>query len=227
MSTSLAESLKRETRLLHTQVERSDFMRRLLRGQMDLTGYCALLRNLHAIYASLEVALDRSSQLPLLASLCTAELRREPSLRHDLEALCGTGWQDIPLQATTRRYVARLIGLAADQPELLVAHSYVRYLGDLNGGQLLGRIVRDSIVPQRPQLQAIHSMAQSDIDSGTAFYSFGNAAETAALKQRYRDALDALSPDPATADAVVAEAVLAFELHSQLFAELSENTVKA
>jgi len=51
LTASLAERLKTETRALHTSAERSTFMGVLLRGRMERPAYCALLRNLHAIYA--------------------------------------------------------------------------------------------------------------------------------------------------------------------------------
>ena len=71
--------------------------------------------------------------------------------------------------------------LAESQPELLAAHSYVRYLGDLSGGQILARIVRESMAFRPGQ--------------GTAFYAFGDAAATADLRKAYRAGLVALRPE--------------------------------
>lgn len=208
MTQDLSESLRIETRALHVQAERSAFMAVLLRGQMQRTSYCAMLRNLHAIYATLEPALQRQASHPQLAPLLLPRLWREPALREDLDLLHGVNWQGaLALQPATLRYVARLEQLEREQPFLLAAHSYVRYLGDLSGGQMLSRIVRDSL-----QLRP---------DGGTAFYDFGDAAATADLKQAYREALAALPVDAAVQAALVAEARLAFELHRQLFDELA------
>ena len=57
--------------------------------------------------------------------------------------------------------------------------------------------------------------------SGTAFYEFGAPADTLALTQAFRSGLDEVIADSAQADALVAEAVLAFELHRSLFDELA------
>jgi heme oxygenase (biliverdin-producing, ferredoxin) len=208
LTPSLSESLRHETSALHTQVERSPFMHSLLRGRMRRHGYCLMLRNLQAIYAALEPALERHAAVALLAPLHFPALRREATLRRDLETLHGADWQEaLAVQPAATRYVARLSQLDEAQPELLVAHSYVRYLGDLSGGQLLRRIVRDSLALLP--------------GAGTAFYEFGDAAATARLKKAYREGLDALAPEPATARAIVAEAMAAFELHGQLFDELA------
>ena len=208
MKPSLSESLRTETRTLHTQAERSTFMGVLLRGKMERPAYCAMLRNLHAIYAALEPALDRHAGDPLLSPLSFAPLRREGSLQADLDALHGAGWRDaIALQPTTVDYVARLRKLDEEEPALLAAHSYVRYLGDLSGGQMLRRIVRDSMALPPGQ--------------GTAFYEFGTPEDTVQLKRAYREGLERLQADEATIAALVAEARLAFELHKQLFDELA------
>ena len=209
----LPEALRTETHDLHTQVERSPFMSALLRGRLDRTAYGALLRNLHAIYAALEPALARHAQDPDLSPLMLPGLPREASLRHDLDALHGGDWHStFPLQPATLRYVARLHALDATRPGLLAAHSYVRYLGDLSGGQVLGRIVREAFgLPAGP---------------GTAFYAFGTAAEAAQLKKAYRAGMEALRPDAAAVRAIVDEARLGFELHGQLFDELAHAYLK-
>ena len=97
----------------------------------------------------------------------------------------------------------RRVGRAA--PELLVAHAYVRYLGDLSGGQILRRIVAESM------------------DAPTAFYQFGSPENAQALRAAFRQGLDRMELDAETSEAVVAEAVAAFERHLKLFDELAAN----
>jgi len=104
------------------------------------------------------------------------------------------------------RYVAHVEALSAAAPALLPAHAYVRYLGDLNGGQLLRGIVQRTL--------ALPSGA------GTHFYAFGSAADVSARKTALRTGLDQLPLDDAGAEALVAEAKSAFERHVALFTEL-------
>lgn len=214
LTQSLSESLRRDTRDLHTQAERSAFMGRLLRGQMQRPAYVTLLRNLHAIYAALEPALRRHAAHTAIAPLMLPGLWREEPLRRDLDVLHGAGWQaHIPLQEATTAYVVRLLDIEKTNPTLLAAHSYVRYLGDLSGGQMLARIVHESL-----QLRE---------GEGTAFYDFGDAAQTAGLKTAYRAGLASLQPDAASAQAIVAEAKRAFEMHQALFEQLARAEARA
>lgn len=177
----------------------------LLRGRMDRAPYAALLRNLLAIYGALEPALERHRAHPALAPLDLAVLARLPSLHEDLVALAEPTDATAALRPASLRYVARLRELDADRPELLLAHAYVRYLGDLSGGQLLrGIVARSPGLAQR---------------AGTAFYEFGDAPAPA-LAADFRKGLGrAVVTD---ADALVSEARLAFTWHRQLFDELAQ-----
>ncbi|CAN5756670.1 heme oxygenase (biliverdin-producing) [soil metagenome] len=209
VTTSLAERLKTETRTLHTEAERSPFMGELLHGRMARGPYVALLRNLHAIYAAMEPALVRHAGHAAIAPVLLPGLARTGLLQADLDVIHGGGsWRDtVELQPATQAYVARLFEVAEGRPALLLAHAYVRYLGDLSGGQLLERIVANSM--------------QLAPGEGTAFYGFGDAAHTAALKRDFRAGLGQIVLDEPGTDAVVAEAVQAFGLHRRLFEELA------
>jgi heme oxygenase len=202
----LGQRLRDATRALHADAERSPFMAVLLRGRMGRVAYASLLHNLHAIYEVMEPALARHAAHPALAPLDLALLAREPALRDDLATL-GEPADAVPgLRPAASRYVARLRELDAGRPDLLLAHAYVRYLGDLSGGQLL----RD-IVGRSPGLAW---------PVGTAFYDFGDATAVAAHAAAFRAGLDrAVVADP---DAVVEEACQAFVWHRRLFDELAE-----
>lgn len=209
MTASLAEALRHGTRALHTEVERSEFMRVLLRGQMERTAYVLLLRSLHALYDSLEAALVSCRSHALLAPLHEPRLFRTSALARDLDALHGPGWSGaLGIQPACQTYLIRLQTLARTAPELLVAHAYVRYLGDLSGGQQLRRIVARSLgLPAGP--------------AGVAFYDFGDASQTAALTASFRERLARIPASAHDMAAIVAEAQDAFGRHGQLFEQLA------
>lgn len=205
---SLAERLKSGTRSQHAAAERSGAMAHLLAGTLERERYCVLLRSLHAIYAALESALEQRAANPLVGPVCLAGLARREALAADLRELHGDGWQQaLPLPPAAGRYARRLRRLARWHPPLLAAHAYVRYLGDLHGGQVL-----KGLVARRFGLEG---------GAGTAFYGFGDRPAILSLIEAFRLGLAEIGRrDPARVDLLVREAQRAFEAHCRLFAEV-------
>ena len=200
----LAARLRAATQPAHRLAEHSGFMRDLLQGRVHRGIYCLLLRNLHALYEALEAGLDRHADAPAVAPLRFPACYRTAPLARDLALLHGPGWDALPCVPAMHAHVARITQLSAQQPTLLAAHAYVRYLGDMSGGQLLAGIVRRALA--------------LDEHAGTAFYRFDE--DVGAMKKAFRASLDALPVDAATADDIVAEAIDAFARHVILFDEL-------
>lgn len=205
---SLAHRLRQETKQNHTEAERSGIMRRLLTKTLDQPTYVALLRNLLPVYQALEEEMTRHQGEAEVAPFHHPGLGRSSALIRDLERLGGPAWASIPILPETQAYVERIHAAAQRDPALLVAHAYVRYLGDLSGGQILKKIVSES-----------YSLAGSH---GVEFYEFPDLGDLDAFKHRYRAALDALAPSPERSDRIVAEAIGGFEANTRLFAGLEK-----
>jgi heme oxygenase len=159
---------------------------------------------------TLEEESDKHQSHPKLKPVYfPAELRRTPELIKDLEYFYGSDWKDEiePLKSTTR-YMARLRQLSKDDPMLLVAHQYTRYLGDLSGGQVLKRVFVRS-----------YNLSGSD---GVRFYEFENIPKVGEFKQLYRSRLDSLDLDRENADRMVNESLKSFDFHIELFRELAD-----
>jgi len=196
----LPQRLKGATRALHARAERSGVMAALLARTIERERYVALLANLHAIYAALEAALEIAGpRSPTLAALA-----RRSAIEADLRAFGGPAPAPAPAALD---YAQRLHGLRGAHAHRLWAHVYVRCLGDLHGGQILGRLVRE--------------LFALDGADGTRFYDFGADERVHALRAALRDQLAALPLAPAQADEVVAEAVWAFEAHCRIFEQLT------
>jgi heme oxygenase len=209
LSEPLAARLRAATGALHRQVEKTPFMAALVGGRLDAAAYCLMLRNLEAIYGALEDGLVRHASHPALAPLNLPALFRAATLRDDLDVLHGRTWrEELALVPASVQYTARLRQIAAAEPALLVAHAYVRYLGDLSGGQMLKGIVA-------------RSLGLATTSRGTAFYDFGVPAQAAALAQALRGGLNLAGEAAPDSAAVVHEAVHAFEAHGVLFVELA------
>jgi heme oxygenase len=202
----LADALREGTAELHREAERAGIMRDLLRGRVARDGYCALLRNLHALYWALETNLARHGADPAIAQISLPALARCAALVEDLESLHNANWErDIPLRPAMLRYVDRLDAVSRTEPRKLVAHAYVRYLGDLSGGQIVRRVIASAF-----------ALAE---DSGQAFYRFPEVPDV--LAARLRAELNSIALAREEQERLVQEARLAFRYHIELFNQLA------
>jgi heme oxygenase len=200
----LATQLRQASHDLHGVAEKSGLMADLLRGTLSRQTYTRWILNLQAIYLALEDGLDRA---PDGFALECRSLFRSSAIAQDLVFLEPS--PDMALCEATLRYVARLQELGAAGSVLLPAHAYVRYLGDLHGGQLLrGKVAR---------------LLQSDGQQGMAFYDFGPPERVAGLIQSFRAGLNGLKLDASQTAAMAQEARLGFGLHIDIFQQLSES----
>ena len=199
--------LRAETRASHRLAEEAPFVRSLLGGRISPHVYVRFVRSLHVVYAEMEGTLDANPANPDLSQLDLPELRRLSRLEDDLRCWGGMCSLDSePSSFATRAYAERIRDLARSSPVRLVGHLYTRYLGDLSGGQMIAR--------------ALERTFGLEDGKGVAFYWFGDRAERARLKERFRTRLDGLPLDPAASDLVIAEAIRAFEYNVRLFDEL-------
>jgi heme oxygenase len=213
MSSQLASALREGTKKAHTMAENVGFVRCFLKGVVEKQSYRKLVANFYFVYGALEAAMAQHREHPVVGPLYFPELVRQPSLERDLAFYYGAQWrEEIRLSPAGQTYVHRIEELARTQPELLVAHAYTRYLGDLSGGQILKKIAQN---------------AMNLGDEGVAFYRFEQIPDEKAFKAQYRQILDTLPVDAATVQAIVQEANAAFGLNMKMFQELEGNLVKA
>jgi heme oxygenase (biliverdin-producing, ferredoxin) len=199
---SLMDAIRDRTRALHTEAERSGVLGELLQGRANRRSYAALLRNLLPVYRELESGLERHRDSAGTGRAAQPAVYRSAALESDLAAVCGPDWQrDLAIVPAAERYAAAVAAAAASDGSRLIAHAYVRYLGDLSGGRILRAIVARSLSLDATQL---------------AFYDYPGGENVDALKTTYRAALDraaAHAHDPA---GVIAEAEHAFRLNIDL-----------
>ncbi len=203
----LTQGLKEATRALHARAERTGVMAELLARTVGVDDYVELLRALHALYGALEAALERLR--PPLAALgvSLANLERCAALEADLAAFAPQRQgRAIALPPAALEMVERLQRIEAEGAHRLLAHAYVRHLGDLHGGQVLAPLVR--------------ARFGFDGEEGTRFYRFGDAARVLALRAGLRAQLAGARLSTIESSQVVAEAVWAFEAHCRLFEQI-------
>ncbi|XP_053299703.1 heme oxygenase 1a [Pleuronectes platessa] len=180
------------------------------KGQITLPQYKVLLCSLYEIYKVLEEELDRNSTHPAVAPIYfPQELARLEALESDLEVFLGSDWRKrVIVPAATHRYQQRLRQIGEENPELLVAHAYTRYLGDLSGGQVLGKITQKSLGLSGKE--------------GLSFFSFPGVSSPNRFKQLYRSRMNSIELKEEERREVLEEAVAAFELNIQVFDDLQK-----
>ena len=214
MSVNLATMLREGTKKSHSMAENVGFVKCFLKGVVEKNSYRKLVANLYFVYSAMEEEMERLRQHPVVSKIYFPQLNRKQSLEQDLQFYYGSNWrQEIALSPAGKAYVQRIREVAHSQPELLAAHSYTRYLGDLSGGQILKKISQ-------------RAMNLAD-GQGIAFYEFKAIPDEKEFKAHYRQALDELPIDEETAQQIVDEANAAFGMNMKLFEELEGNLIKA
>lgn len=188
--------LREATRTEHGDAENRGFITRLMGGELAEADDWRLLEQYLPIYATLEERMRQIAAVdPLAAFLHDPRLERSAAIRADLAARFGEGHTPATPLPATERCTARLA--IADTPAL-VAHHYLRYLGDLSGGQAIGALVARHYGVPAEQL---------------SMWDFSAVGAPKRVKDRYRDSLDRIT-DPAVQQAIIAEAVHGFSLAS-------------
>jgi heme oxygenase len=213
MSVNLATLLREGTKKSHTMAENVGFVKCFLKGVVEKDSYRKLVANLYFVYSAMEEEMSKLSQHPIVSHLYFPELERKQALEQDLHFYYGASWRnEVKPSEAGQAYVARIHEVAASAPELLAAHSYTRYLGDLSGGQILKKIAQRAMNLDR---------------GGTAFYEFKDIPDEKAFKNEFRQALNNLPVDRETAEQIVEEANAAFGMNMAMFKELEGNLIKA
>ena len=213
MSSNLATKLREGTKKSHSMAENVGFVKCFLKGVVEKESYRKLVANLYFVYSQIEEEMEKHKDHTILSKIYFKELNRKKSLEQDLSYYFGPNWREqVAPSPAAQAYVQRIREVSENEPELLIAQSYTRYLGDLSGGQILKNI-------------AVRAMNLTD--GGTAFYEFQDIPDEKAFKANYRQVLNNLPIDEATADRIVDEANAAFGMNMKMFMELEGNLIKA
>lgn len=208
---SFSERLKAATWGDHSAAEHHGFTKALLEGELSLDGYTAMVAQHYFAYIALERVGLALVDDPVAGRFHYPELERVPALEADLEHLLGTDWADrVSPSLATRTYAARIEQMV-DHPEGFIAHHYTRYMGDVSGGQFIRRI-------------AAKTYGFTD-GAGVAFYDFGTLGSLPKFRSGYRERLDALPLDEETAAFLVRETRLAYQLNTEVLADLGRRHV--
>lgn len=131
-------SLREMTAEKHKAAERQEFVKELLGGSITEERYATFLYNLHPIYNVLEAFAMVNG---LLGDI--PEVRRAPAIQEDYQEL-WKGSTPPKLCPTVPKYMQYIKDELSNDPDRLMAHLYVRHMGDLAGGQMIAKRVPGS-----------------------------------------------------------------------------------
>ncbi len=130
-------SLKKLTRSKHSGAERSWFASLMMSGKITNHQYSTYLKQQFECYNALE---NRFNNIQSISNI-PENLKRANSIMNDLKELCSN-INELPVFDSTKKYID-YISNKCDEG-LLYAHVYVRYLGDLKGGQMIAKRIPGS-----------------------------------------------------------------------------------
>lgn len=188
----------------HHQAEGMAFSRALLAGEATPLQLAALLRAVAPAYALLEREAPALGSALGAPALPWADLARSGALEHDqaqLAALPGS-----PASPTAALWLERLRLLARQEPHRLMAHVYVRYGGDLSGGQQLAR--EANAILERSGLPSLR------------FWAFNRPIPE--LKTALHEGFEQLDLSEQDEEELLEEAETAFVITQRLLAELAD-----
>ncbi len=199
----LSVAMKEGSTAEHDAAEHSPFVSELLAGRVNGQGYADYLLRLRVVYGALEKAVRARRDDSLVAPMYDPALERLPAIDADLDHWAPGAAHEVESVAA-QNYRDRIAG--ASWGGALVAHHYTRYLGDLSGGQIIGKL-----------LDRTFGLG----GAGLAFYEFPIRPKP--YKDAYRARLDELSLDADEIARAVDEVKVAFRLNQALFDELAGN----
>jgi len=226
-SKPLATLLKERTLEIHDSVATSEGANLLTSGNLSREEYTRYLMMLWHVYDTLEKALERHATHPALEPTYNPTLlERAPSLAADISHLLDvdeSSWKYHPIHTNLiaaypsplSDYVQRIEELSnSSDPSALLAHSYVRYLGDLSGGQTI-----------RHTLAKAYNLDEA-AGFGLSFYRFkelrsskvASQGEMKRIKEWFREGMNVAGERIVHIKATVTEeSQRAFLFNSQLF----------
>lgn len=201
-ATSFSTLLREATREEHSDAENKGFITRLMGGELLEEDYWRLLSQYLPVYVALEEAISAAAEHDALAAAFhDPRFARAAAIREDFARRFGEhDGIDAPLPVT-QRYAVRI--REASVPQLL-AHHYLRYLGDLSGGQAIGALVARHYGVPREQL---------------TMWDFSDIDAPKRVKDAYRAQLDEIV-DPRVREDYLDEAKLGYQLAGGMFRAL-------
>ena len=131
-------TLKELTSEKHKEAEEQPFIKSIFKGQVDRDKYIDYLYQLLVLYQSLEW---HGTRLGIFKGI--DNIKRAKAIELDYNELIGEAESRGKLNTSTINYINYLETIKDDATKML-AHVYVRHMGDMFGGQMLAKLLPGS-----------------------------------------------------------------------------------
>uniref|UniRef100_A0A7S1CUH2 Heme oxygenase n=1 Tax=Picochlorum oklahomense TaxID=249345 RepID=A0A7S1CUH2_9CHLO len=208
---TLSARLKQGTKEQHDRASRVKIMGKIMSRNVSRAEYEQLLFTYYQMYTVLEKAIRDHCENESIKNVYSSKLERVDSIKLDLEYFVGKEWESDErlntVSPAVEQFQAHIQDLAAKQPSLLLAHFYVRYLGDLAGGQIIST-----------KIQRRFEMADLN---GLNFYTFKDIPNVRGHVKQIKEGIDKVV-DPTLIEDIVNEVKVSFEMQYDILVELTE-----
>lgn len=208
---ALSTMLRSATAQIHKEAEARPFMQAFFGGVLPRGAYVGWLARQWHLYRTLEAGLDRLPPTIPEYGLFPEALYRMARIEADLDHLTDGEWRDQDhLTPATRAYVERIQSAFAF-PAGLVAHAWLRYMGNIGGRDVLRRLVAGSID------------APDGEERGLSFTDFSAVGDIRPFFADFHANLDAVPLSDSDKARAVDEADAGFRLNIALTDELADD----
>lgn len=190
---------------LHQAVEQTPIAKAMFQATVAESEYIDYLAGLREIYEQLEAELVVNQDAGFIKPLLVPGLFRTDYIKKDLIAFDAEGHE---AHSLAKDYKAHLLYLGQQQPHRLIAHAYLRYLGDLFGGMMIARKLKGSF------------------EGKLNFYDFSEMCSELQIRapqlfaKQFREILDNLPLNEAQKADVLEEVETGYQMHQKLFEAL-------
>lgn len=199
--------IKTRTDQAHAQAESAPFISALMGGQLNSQAYNDYLAAFLPIYRRMESILRDRTDSILLSYFNHRALDRTQLIENDIAHLNSKTASTLKGEdfASVQKYLSRLSDQVSDVR--LAAHHYIRYLGDLSGGQAISKLV------------SRHYKISSE---ALTFYDFSSIGDIVFYKKRYRDLLNLAPLSAEEKDDFLDEVTNLYRLSTDIFFDLGK-----
>jgi heme oxygenase len=202
--TPFIDQMKQETLEAHDESKDSGFAVTIMSGQWSPLAFVEWQRALYPVYNTLETILKKNRKDPFLSIFDHRRLDRSERIFHDLSTYNVNPILDPSPLPCVQDYVNCVANTDGSTPRILAYH-YTRYMGDMIGGQVIARSMKEK-----------YGMS----DESLTCYDFSEIGDLHYYRKNYKILIELLPWSEQEREDFVGEIKTAYQINAILFQEL-------